>query len=97
VLCELSRSEAVVKLLGIVSAEPDFTDHPKVFNGCSGLQVEVVGEAEKHARSAVGMSSPPEPMTVEIEAILPIRDGFSAVETSSEAVHVFDHPAVERS
>ena len=32
-LGELSRVEAVVKLLGMVNAEPDFGDHPKVING----------------------------------------------------------------
>ena len=36
---ELSRIEAVVKLLGMVNAEPDFGDHPKVINGCSDLFV----------------------------------------------------------
>jgi enamine deaminase RidA (YjgF/YER057c/UK114 family) len=68
-LGELSRIEAVVKLLGMVNAEPDFADHPKVINGCSDLFVEVLGEAGKHARSAVGMGSLPNRMTVEIEAI----------------------------
>ncbi len=68
-LGELSRIEAVVKLLGMVNAEPDFSDHPKVINGCSDLLVEVLGDAGKHARSAVGMGSLPNRMTVEIEAI----------------------------
>jgi enamine deaminase RidA (YjgF/YER057c/UK114 family) len=69
-LGELSRIRAVVKLLGMVNAEPDFADHPKVINGCSDLFVEVLGEAGRHARSAVGMGSLPNRMTVEIEAIL---------------------------
>ena len=72
-LGELSRVEAVVKLLGMVNAEPDFTDHPKVINGCSDLFVEVFGEAGRHARSAVGMGSLPNRMSVEIEAILLVR------------------------
>jgi enamine deaminase RidA (YjgF/YER057c/UK114 family) len=72
-LGELSRIEAVVKLLGMVNAEPDFTDHPKVINGCSDLLVEVLGEAGRHARSAVGMGSLPNRMIVEIEAILLVR------------------------
>lgn len=72
-LGELSRVEAVVKLLGMVNAEPDFADHPKVINGCSDLMVEVFGEAGRHARSAVGMGSLPNKMAVEIEAILQIR------------------------
>jgi enamine deaminase RidA (YjgF/YER057c/UK114 family) len=73
-LGELSRIEAVVKLLGMVNAEPDFADHPKVINGCSDLLVEVLGEAGRHARSAVGMGSLPNRITVEIEAILLVRD-----------------------
>ena len=69
-LGELSRVEAVVKLLGMVNAEPDFEDHPKVINGCSDLMVEVLGDAGRHARSAVGMGSLPNRIMVEIEAIL---------------------------
>ena len=70
---ELSRIEAVVKLLGMVNAEPDFADHPKVINGCSDLFVEIFGEAGRHARSAVGMGSLPNGIIVEIEAILLVR------------------------
>jgi enamine deaminase RidA (YjgF/YER057c/UK114 family) len=70
---ELSRIESVIKLLGMVNAEPEFADHPKVINGCSDLLVEVLGEAGRHARSAVGMGSLPNGMMVEIEAILQVR------------------------
>ena len=70
---ELSRIESVVKLLGMVNAEPDFADHPKVINGCSDLLVEALGDAGRHARSAVGMGSLPNRMMVEIEAIMLIR------------------------
>ena len=72
-LGELSRVEAVVKLLGMVNAEPDFGDQPKVINGCSDLFVEVFGEAGRHARSAVGMGSLPQGITVEIEAIFLVK------------------------
>jgi enamine deaminase RidA (YjgF/YER057c/UK114 family) len=73
-LGELSRIEAVIKLLGMVNAETDFANHPKVINGCSDLLVEVLGEeVGRHARSAVGMGSLPNRMTVEIEAIFLIR------------------------
>jgi enamine deaminase RidA (YjgF/YER057c/UK114 family) len=72
-LGELTRVEAVVKLLGMVNAEPDFGDHPKVINGCSDLLVEVFGDAGRHARSAVGMGSLPNGIMVEIEAILLIK------------------------
>jgi enamine deaminase RidA (YjgF/YER057c/UK114 family) len=70
---ELSRIEAVVKLLGMVNAEAAFAYHPKLINGCSELFVEALGEAGRHARSAVGMGSLPNGITVEIEAILLIR------------------------
>ncbi len=63
----------MIKLLGMVNAEPDFGDQPKVINGCSDLLVEVLGEAGRHARSAVGMGSLPNRMAVEIEAIMMIR------------------------
>ncbi|MBU3731255.1 MAG: RidA family protein [Beijerinckiaceae bacterium] len=72
-LGDLSRIEAVVKLLGMVNAEPDFADHPKVMNGCSDLLVDVLGDAGRHARSAVGMGSLPNRMAVEIEAILLVK------------------------
>lgn len=71
---ELSRVEAVAKVTGMVNAEPDFTDHAKVINGCSELLVEVLGEAGYHARSAVGMGSLPFGVMVEIEAIVIVRD-----------------------
>jgi enamine deaminase RidA (YjgF/YER057c/UK114 family) len=70
---DLSRVE-VVKLLGMVNAVPEFADQPKVINGCSDLLVEVLGERGRHARSAVGMGSLPNGMTVEIEAIMRIVD-----------------------
>ncbi|MCP8938306.1 RidA family protein [Alsobacter sp. SYSU M60028] len=71
-LGDLGRVKRVVKLLGMVNAVPDFTDHPKVINGCSDLMVEVFGDAGRHARSAVGFGSLPGNITVEIEAIVQI-------------------------
>ena len=72
-LGELSRIGAVVKLLGMVNAEPDFEQHPQVINGCSDLMVNVLGDAGRHARSAVGMGSLPNRIMVEIEAILMVK------------------------
>src|SRR5438874_1910914 len=66
---ELSRIE-VLKVLGMVNAVPEFTDQPKVINGCSDLLVAVLGERGRHARSAVGLGSLPNGMTVEIEAVM---------------------------
>ncbi|MFN0164204.1 MAG: RidA family protein [Burkholderiales bacterium] len=69
-LGELARVTRVVKVLGMVNAHPDFTEHPQVINGCSDLFVEVFGERGRHARSAVGMGSLPRGFSVEIEAIV---------------------------
>jgi enamine deaminase RidA (YjgF/YER057c/UK114 family) len=69
---DLDRIKRVVKLLGMVNAVPEFTDHPKVINGGSDLLVAAFGEAGRHARSAVGMGSLPFDMTVEIEMIVEV-------------------------
>jgi enamine deaminase RidA (YjgF/YER057c/UK114 family) len=61
-----------VKLLGMVNSHRTFTDHPAVINGCSDLMVEVFGDAGRHARSAVGVSSLPMGISVEIELIVEI-------------------------
>jgi enamine deaminase RidA (YjgF/YER057c/UK114 family) len=70
---DLDRVEDIVKVLGMVNAAPDLEHHPKVVNGCSDLFVEVFGERGRHARSAVGMSSLPGGIPVEIEVIVAVR------------------------
>lgn len=74
VLGDLGRVKRVIKLFGMVNATPDFGDHPRVIDGCSSLFVEVFGEAGRHARSAVGLGSLPDGITVEIEAIFAVGD-----------------------
>lgn len=64
----LTKIKRVVKLLGMVNADPDFENHPKVINGCSELFEEVWGyENGLGSRSAVGFGSLPGRITVEIE------------------------------
>src|SRR5260370_25014334 len=70
---DLERVEDIVKVLGMVNAAPDFEDQPKVVNGCSNLLVEVFGDRGRHTRSAVGMSSLPGGIPVEIELIVAVR------------------------
>ena len=72
-LGSLDRVEAVVKMLCMVNAVPDFKDHPKVANGMSDLVVEVFGDNGRHGRSAVGMGSLPNQISVEIEGVLAIK------------------------
>ncbi|WP_042251675.1 RidA family protein [Paracoccus sp. PAMC 22219] len=69
----LDRVTRVVKLTGFVNSTPDFTDQPKVINGCSDLMVEVFGEAGRHARAAVSAPSLPFGVAVEIEAVFEVR------------------------
>lgn len=70
---DLGQVKQIVKLLGFVNAIPEFADHPKVINGCSDLFVDVFGDIGIHARSAIGVGSLPNNITVEIEAIVEIQ------------------------
>jgi enamine deaminase RidA (YjgF/YER057c/UK114 family) len=62
----------VVRLTGYVRSAPGFEGQPAVINGASELFVDVIGEAGRHARSAVGVSELPLGAAVEIEAIFEI-------------------------
>jgi enamine deaminase RidA (YjgF/YER057c/UK114 family) len=70
---DLDRVEAVVRLGGFVACKPGFAYQPKVLNGASDLMVEVFGEAGRHARAAVGVSSLPLDACVEVEGLFRIR------------------------
>lgn len=59
----------LLKLTGFVNSTPEFGDQPQVINGASDLLVEVLGDAGRHARSAVSAASLPFGVAVEVEAI----------------------------
>lgn len=65
---DLDRVKRVLRVGGFVNCTPDFTDMPRVVNGASDLMVEVLGDAGRHARAAVGVSSLPGGVAVEVEA-----------------------------
>jgi enamine deaminase RidA (YjgF/YER057c/UK114 family) len=73
-LGDLKKVKRIVKVLGMVNCESNFTDHPKVINGYSDLMVEIFGEKGKHARSAVGMGSLPGNIAVEVEVIVEVKE-----------------------
>lgn len=73
ILGDLNLVSQIVKLFGMVNADPNFTQHPKVINGCSDLFYQVFGDAGQHARSSMGVGSLPGGMTVEIEAIVALE------------------------
>lgn len=69
---DIDRMVRLVKLVGFVNSTADFTDQPKVINGASDFFVEALGDAGRHARSAVSAASLPFGVAVEIEAIFEI-------------------------
>jgi len=70
---DLDRITRVVKLTGFVNCDATFTQQHLVINGASSLLGEVFGEAGRHSRSAVGSSSLPMGVIVEIEGVFEIE------------------------
>ena len=71
----LANVEQVAQLTGFVLSTPEFGDQPKVLNAASELLVEVLGDAGRHTRAAVGVNSLPFSVTVEIAAVAVVRTG----------------------
>jgi enamine deaminase RidA (YjgF/YER057c/UK114 family) len=70
VIGNLDKVVEVVKLTVFVASTPEFTSQPKVANGASELIGKIFGDAGKHVRSAVGVTSLPLNAAVEIEMIV---------------------------
>jgi len=70
---DLDRVVRAVKLVGFVNSTPEFVDQPKVINGASDFLVAALGEAGRHARSAISAVALPLGVAVEIEAIFEVR------------------------
>ncbi len=70
---DLSKVKRIVKVNGYVNCLPDFTEQPKVINGCSDLLVQIFGDKGKHARAAMGMVALPMNIAVEIEIIVEVE------------------------
>lgn len=69
-LGSLDRIERVVQVYGVVNATPDFVQHTTVIDAASEVLVEVLGDAGRHTRLAVGVSSLPANLVLEIQAQL---------------------------
>ena len=69
----LDNIEQVMQLTGFVLSTDDFGDQPKVINGASDLIVDVLGEAGRHTRVALGTNALPFSVTVEIAAVAVVR------------------------
>ncbi len=70
----LDRVARAVKLTGFVASAPGFNDQPVVIDAASALLVEILGDAGRHARSAVGVAELPRNSAVEIEFIFALKN-----------------------
>lgn len=70
---DLARVRRIVRVGAFVNCTDDFTDQPKVVNGCSDLLVAVFGEAGRHARAAIGANSLPLGAMVEVEMVVELE------------------------
>jgi enamine deaminase RidA (YjgF/YER057c/UK114 family) len=66
---DLSKLVRVVRLGVFIACPADFTRQGAVANGASNLLVSVLGEAGRHVRTSVGVSSLPAGVAVEADAI----------------------------
>jgi enamine deaminase RidA (YjgF/YER057c/UK114 family) len=74
-LGSLNQIKRVIKVFGMVNVSQDFERHPYVINGCSELFAHIWGEENGiGVRSAVGVSSLPDNIPVEIEAVFELND-----------------------
>lgn len=69
----LDNLEQLVQLTGFVLSTGEFGDQPKVLNGASDFLVDVLGEAGRHTRAALGTNALPFSVTVEIAAVAVVR------------------------
>jgi enamine deaminase RidA (YjgF/YER057c/UK114 family) len=69
----LDNVEEVTQLVGFVLSADGFGDQPKVMNGASDLLVDVLGDAGRHTRLALGTNALPFGVTVEIAAVVVVR------------------------
>ena len=69
-----SRLKSCVRICGYISSAPGFFEQPKVLDGCSDLMVEALGEAGRHARSALGVAALRGNVPVAVDAIFEVAE-----------------------
>jgi enamine deaminase RidA (YjgF/YER057c/UK114 family) len=70
---ELDRVVSCVRVAGYVNSVPEFVGQSQVMNGASDVFIEVLGEAGRHARMAVGVSALPYGVAVEVEGCFEVH------------------------
>ncbi len=69
---DLDRVQHCVQLQGFIASADDFHDQSKVMNGASDFMVEVLGDAGRHTRMAVGTNALPLDASVEVAGVFAI-------------------------
>ena len=69
---DLDRIERCVKLGVFVNSAPDFKGQPLVANAVSDMMVEIMGDAGRHARFAVGTIGPAD-FACSVEAVFLVK------------------------
>lgn len=72
-LGSLDRIDQVLRLGGFVNSVPGFGNGPAIINGASDLFIDLYGDAGRHARTAVCVSSLPENAAVEVDALIAVK------------------------
>lgn len=71
---DLDRVDCVLRLGGFVNCHAGFPNSPAVINGATELFIALFGNEGWHARTAIGVSGLPGNATVEVDAIIRLRD-----------------------
>ncbi len=72
-LGSLDAAKCIVGVNGYVNAVAGFADSPEVINGASDLLVEVLGDAGRHVRAAIGVSALPRNALVAVQRTVEIE------------------------
>lgn len=70
----LDRIDRFLKVTGFVRVTPEFNQMPAVMDGASELLVQIFGDDRTPARSAVGVASLPGGASVELDAVVLLRE-----------------------
>ena len=70
---DLDRVVRTVRLAGYVNSTPDFVEQSQVMNGASDLFIDLLGEAGRHTRIAIGVNALPYGVAVELEGTFEVK------------------------
>jgi enamine deaminase RidA (YjgF/YER057c/UK114 family) len=73
-LTSLDRVAEILTVNGYVNAAPGFGDSPAIINGASDLFVQIFGEAGRHVRAAIGVSTLPRNALVELQMTVRLHE-----------------------